>query len=63
MNGAKIEYKRLAVTMENVYRSGLNTVITVYIFVPKRRIAWRRRNSAWRRDFGFAKVALCVWAD
>ena len=51
MNGAKIEYKRLAVTMENVYRSGLNTVITVYIFVPKRR---RRRNSAWRRDFGFA---------
>ena len=26
-------------------------------------VAWRRGNSAGRRNFGFAKVKLCAWAD
>ena len=58
----QIEDKCSALTVKNVTRPGLNT-ITVYFLYHKGVVAWRRRNSACRRDFGFAEVALCVWAD
>ena len=59
---AKIEVKSLTGTVENL-NGKVWTPWPDKFLNGKGAVAWMRSNSAGRRHFGFAQVALCTWAD
>lgn len=54
----KIEVKLLAGTIEN-FTNAMSTPSATK-FLCGKGVVTSMRNSAWRRHFGFAKIALCA---